>query len=181
MFWQPTAAVGGAAQVTASGYRLTLMPDQPRVEMVGPYVPKGSEFSASFDVAVVSASAGVPYLMWQLHDGADVGALNPIVALECQDGRADIVWRHHVSAPVVKAAVTTYRQGVGAISARWSIEGKAQPEGFGWLRVRRNGVLLLDYAGPLGYAQPGVAADYIKRGVYSWVPRVAPLIVDVSA
>ena len=176
MRWQPANALTGPAQKTATGDRLALDQSIERIEMVWGDVPLGAEFACAFDFKLTSP-ATAPCIAWQLHDGANVGGLNPIAALEFTGQDARIVYRHHVSSPVVKADTVFASAPVGGISANWSIQGRHDLSA-GRLLVRRNGVLLLDYEGPLGFNLPQPA--YQKRGLYSWVARSAPIVAEIS-
>ncbi|MCP3993345.1 MAG: hypothetical protein GY724_30050 [Actinomycetia bacterium] len=123
-----------------------------------------TELSGSSDKQIIA----------QWHDGDHTRSKTPFLAWYVQGGRLEIVGRHNASTEPKNETSTTHSLFVDnsyegetwtdyVIQSRISHDPAQDP----FVRIWRNGQLIVDYAGPLGYNQPGVT-DYAKLGFYHW-------------
>lgn len=158
---------------------LTLLPgDGKRLEYVWgddeDRPPLGKKFVRTIHAGIekADAPAGHEWCMWQLHtpdNDPTLTAANPFLILVITDGVGEIRVLHEHSTPFNKPNIkrVNIAQGIrfppGLVSA-WKIEAHIGKAGF--VRVRRDGVLIADYAGPVGYNMSNL--PYFKAGIYKW-------------
>lgn len=127
-------------------------------------------FAVSLRVTDGRLTRGEDRLLFQWH----ANGFNPFVALLLQDGRLRLETRHHGPGQGDDRDATLStpwrdRQEVSdgwmefVVQARVSPDPEDQP----FLRVWRNGELIVDRAAPLGYRSS--ALPYAKVGYYQWV------------
>lgn len=159
---------------------LTLLPgDGKRLEYVwGDDVdrpPIGKKFVRTINAGVVTNNIpnGHEWCLWQLHtpdsDPALAGA-NPFLLLMYGADGWEIRVLHEHSLPFDNAKaqrVTIARPSLehGKLH-RWEITANISETGY--VRIRQDGVLIADYAGPVGYNM--AANPYFKAGIYKWEP-----------
>lgn len=108
--------------------------------------------------------------VWQVHEGAGGQGGNPIALMTLRDDAMSFAIRHNrTMLPADKKAVNLWVDGDDGQEHEWHVLMLCGDEGRLWLR--RDGVLLVDYLGPLGYAQD--AKPYFKTGVYRWAGQPA--------
>ncbi len=112
--------------------------------------------------------------IWEWHDGDHSSGLSPFLAFYIQGGKLTIGARY-ASRPNPSRAdmigVTLFSEPATAAN-QWQdyvIQGRINPYagGGGFVRIWRDGVLIVDYQGPIGYDQPG-HPSYAVMGYYHW-------------
>jgi len=162
-------------------YQMTLLPgDGKRLEWCWgndkdrPVI--GEPFAFELEAGIVESTtpSGHEWCLWQLHatdaDPTMYGA-NPFLLLLVKDGIGEIRLLHEFSTPynksqakvVVLASNIRFEPGK---MYRWTLEGIVGKTGS--VRIRRDGLLLADYAGPFGYEMNG--NPYWNAGIYKWAP-----------
>jgi hypothetical protein len=179
-YTQPAAPNAGTCLSQSDGsYKLTFTPDCPerRIEFVwgSERPPNNAPFVRDITHGVIESD--VPsgdiheWCCWQFHapDEAALGTTYPLMSLYCLGGFLELRITHNYSAPYDCTKVTAVKIAEGlpiksGTMSRWRIEGKFGQDGF--CRVRRDGVLVADYEGPVGV--PMIGRPYFKSGIYKW-------------
>ena len=160
-------------------YRMTLLPSDPdpRLEWAwardGERLPMGEVFNWRYETALVESTVprGHEWCIWQWHanDEPALANSNPFLRLIVKDGIGAISLIHEFSEPYNKAKQTTITIAPGltfkpGVMSVWQIEAKIGLDGF--VKVRRDGLLIADYQGPFGFNMEGL--PYAKAGIYKW-------------
>ena len=159
-------------------FHMTLRPeDGKRIEWTwanaGEFLPLHDPFAfeISTGVAVNDVPDGHEWIGWQVHpaDEPDLANANPIIALIFKDGMARVDIWHEFSRPYDKANKVQLTIA-GPFDpprwrlVKWRVDGRFGEDGE--IRVRRDGVLIADYKGPIGYH--ATKPPYRKAGIYKW-------------
>ena len=158
---------------------LTLLPgDGKRLEYVwgndADRPPLGKKFVRTIHAGIEKANVptGHEWCLWQLHtpdNDPTLAAANPFLILVITDGVGEIRVLHEHSTPFNKPNTkrVNIAQGIKftlGVMYDWRIEANISKAGY--VRVRRDGVLIADYSGPVGYNMSNM--PYFKAGIYKW-------------
>jgi hypothetical protein len=134
----------------------------------------GRPYAIHFEVLFEPGAANTAHAMkfFQVHntnDPGDFGSLGPVLALQLDHERLRIVTRADAAAVTPKRPPDNWRYTDTADieRGRWyafDILVRYDPAGDGRLVVRRDGAVLVDATGPIGYND--TAGPYAKIGVY---------------
>lgn len=197
---QPNNLPAGAAVKGQDGsWTLTLRPEFPAKWNQwclcdgGEMLPFGQPFSKAFETTIMQAQVspqpgslpalGDEWLLWEIHHPMDIPHGNAPVALFIKGGQVRVDIQYNFHDPVVQATKT--QQVVAGpwpleigVAHKWEVSG--QFGAAGWLKIRRDGVLVCDYAGPFGYAE--TKQDYFwKFGPYAYnVPWQGKIVAKVK-
>lgn len=100
-------------------------------------------------------------ILWQVHSGASV---SPPIALVVQSGNFVLDLRHGTTTGQTQVIIDG--GDFGLAWNRWVVRGELH-DSSGFLQCWRNGQLIVDYKGPLGYSDNALYG-YIKSGIYHW-------------
>lgn len=183
-YTQPSSPPQGRFLPQADGsHLLTLLPGDPRhMEFVWgekqdrpfPGVPFSREVEAGIVEAVVPK--GHEWCLWQWHvtdNDPTLTKANPFLILVIVDGVGEIRVLHEHSTPFDRAKTRAIKIAAGLAFEpgrlyTWRIDACFAKDGF--VRIRRDGVLIADYEGSVGYNQVSTRGPYFKAGIYKWAP-----------
>lgn len=135
-------------------------------------LPRGSAFWYAFRILVwqgQEAASGTA-LLTQWH----VNGFNPFLGLYLGQGRLFFTVRHNqnvTASPGPTKALTLWRDPA-PVKRRWLtfvVRATLHQSGESMVKLWRDGDLIVDYVGPLGYHDPRPA--YAKIGYYHWLNR----------
>ncbi len=119
-------------------------------------------------------------ILAQWHQGDGSIPLNPFLALSVAGDKVKVMLRYDASYPVSKATTTTIvaSNANGLPADHWSyfvFKALISPDATKrpYLKVWRDGVPIVDYAGPFGYNYPEFK-PYLKVGHYHWIDHTNP-------
>jgi len=134
-------------------------------------LPMGSAFWYVFRILVwqgQEARSGSALLtQWHVH------GFNPFLGLTLRQGHLDVTVRHDQAADGAAQRKPTLLQlwrDDALVARRWMtfvVQADIRRAGTSMLRIWRDGEPIVEYAGPLGYDDPGLA--YAKIGYYHWL------------
>ena len=117
-------------------------------------------------------------IVMQWHHGDGSVALNPFVALSVMGSNLRVMARYNNSQVLSKATTTAMElSSKGPLPVdQWSyfvVKALISPDGSlgSYLQVWRDGVMTVNYRGPLGYNNPQFQ-PYVKVGHYHWNDRI---------
>lgn len=103
--------------------------------------------------------------VFQVHEGAGGAGGNPVALMLLRDDSLTLTVRHNrTMQPQDKRTLNLWVGGEDGQEHEWQLLMLCGDAGRLWLH--RDGVELVSYRGPLGYAQD--AKPYFKTGVYRW-------------
>ncbi len=149
-----------------------------RTETTHPFLPRGETFWQAVRLRHGDWSGTSDnQIVFQWHSGnhSGSGPSGPILAFYVIGDTMKIVTRHDGSSSPSNdtSNTTTHLQESDTPSAgAWVdlvIQANITPfhDDGGFLRIWRDGTLIVDYVGPIGYNEPGYQ-DYAKLGLYHW-------------
>ena len=134
-------------------------------------LPVGSAFWYAFRILVWQGqeahTGGALLTQWHVH------GFNPFLGLSLRQGHLHITARHDREATGTgrrKLTLVKLWRDDAPVARRWMtfvVYAKVQRAGTSVLRIWRDGDPIVEYTGPLGYDDPGLA--YAKIGYYHWL------------
>ena len=119
-------------------------------------------------------------IVMQWHQGGDSIALNPFIAMSVMGSSVRVMARYNGNVVLSKATTTAMElSNKGPLPVdRWSyfvVEALISPDGWpgSYLKVWRDGVMTVNYSGPLGYRNL-LSQPFVKVGHYHWIDRTNP-------
>lgn len=193
MYLQPSHPLPGRVVPQEDGsYLMTLLPeDGMRNEWcfgeLSERLPVGKPFVWTIETGIVEATApvGHRWILWQWHapDDPSLNDSNPFLRLQVQDGIGLLQALHEFSVPYSKPKQVYVDLATVELKPgrRYKFDVESLIGKDGYIRIRKDGMLVADYKGPFGFDFTGMVGPYAKCGVYKWQqPWNGRIIVTVK-
>ncbi len=150
-----------------------------RTETVHYSLPSNQEFWQATRMMFEDWSGSTDkQIVFQWHDGdnSGLGPPAPVLAFYVTGSKLGIKASYDsapVPGPNTYQSVTLFEEAASPVAGVWHdliIHAKVSPfvEDGGFIRIWRDGELIVDHVGPLAFNQPDVQ-DYAKLGIYHWL------------